>query len=202
MASDAAAPETPSITAAPCAPPSQPRLRRATAADADAVCAFGRQAFCDTFAHLYSKADLDHYLNESYTPAVFAAYVRNSLMALFVAEDKVGDAILGYSLAGPVVVPHAEAWPADGELRKLYVAQAAKGTGIAQALLALCVEWVRGGQCCASGPGHERARTYLSVWSENRRALAFYRRAGFAVVGEYLYEVGEARDLELIMRLE
>ena len=57
---------------------------------------------------------------------------------------------------------------------------------------------------------------YLGVWSENARAIAFYRKCGFDVVGKYLPEewAGFARDggaaqpaererldCELVMRL-
>ena len=194
------------------APPAHFTLRRATLADADAVCRFSRASFSATFGHLYSSADLATYLEESLSLSFFQGALTDSLRALWIAlTDEAGEAlVVGYALAGPVCVPHAAARPVDGELLKLYVAEAFKGRGVAQALLAPAVAWVRAGRCCADAvalaesfaPGGTPPCVYVGVWSENFRAIAFYSRTGCRVVGEYLYEVGGARDRELIMRLD
>lgn len=177
-------------------------VRRAAPCDAEAACAFGRARFIDTFGHLYSEADLTTYLAESYTVDVFAAWLADPLMCMWLAQDPAG-ALLGYALAGPPTVPHADVAPGDGELRKLYLCEAAKGSGIARALLGPAVAWVRAGGCASAGTPLPAggARAWLNVWSENSRAIRFYEREGFAVVGEFEYCVGEARDRELIMRL-
>ena len=221
------------------------RVRRAAPADAPAAAAFGRAAFSAAFGFLYAPEALARYLDAVYAPAAVAAWLRNPRMLLVLAEEAVGEAdagavadagaeadapaahtmtaappIVGFALAGPVEVPHSDARrAADGELRKLYVAEAATGRGVAQALLAPCVRWVREGRCRAADAdaadgtaGEEQpARVYLGVWSENARALAFYRKCGFAVVGEFVPEGwvemracdgGERRsDVELVMRL-
>lgn len=187
-------------------------LRAAVPSDAPRLCAFAASAFSTTFGACYKPADLESHLSSSYTPAIVAGWMSNPRMSLWIAESIRGDgadtaAILGYSLAGPVQVPAADAAPHDGELRKLYVSEAAKGHGVAQALLAPCVEWVRAGRCAPSPlpsplpDGLLPPRLYIGVWSENARAIAFYRKAGAEVVGRYEYIVGEARDLEFIMRM-
>jgi ribosomal protein S18 acetylase RimI-like enzyme len=177
-------------------------VRRAAPCDAEAACAFGRARFIDTFGHLYSEGDLATYLAESYTVDVFTAWLADPLMRMWLAHDATG-ALLGYALAGPPTVPHADVAPGDGELRKLYLCEAAKGSGVARALLGPAVAWVRAGGCAPAGTPLPAggARAWLNVWSENSRAIRFYEREGFAVVGEFEYCVGEARDRELIMRL-
>jgi ribosomal protein S18 acetylase RimI-like enzyme len=42
---------------------------------------------------------------------------------------------------------------------------------------------------------------HLGVWAGNERALAFYRKFGFEVVGSYHFKVGKTLDDERIMRL-
>ena len=186
-------------------------LRRATPADASAAAAFGRAAFTATFAHLYSAADLARYLDGIYTAPRFEAWARDPRMLVTLAEEQSGN-IVGWALAGPVELPHAEARPAvDGELRKLYVAEAVKGRGVARELLDASVDVLR--EPRRHSDDEAPPRVYLGVWSENARAISFYKKNGFVVVGSYVPEgwaglpldgapQGAARlDCELIMRL-
>lgn len=41
---------------------------------------------------------------------------------------------------------------------------------------------------------------YVSVFSENPRAIRFYQKYGFEKIGEYGFPVGDQVDLEWIMR--
>ena len=78
------------------------------------------------------------------------------------------------------------------ELHQLYVGETAKGTGVAAALIEWGIAWAR-----------ERASIlYLSVFGENRRAQAFYRRYGFADVGRNAFRVGNHIDEDRIWRLD
>ena len=43
---------------------------------------------------------------------------------------------------------------------------------------------------------------YLSVWENNARAQAFYRRYGFEHVGEHKFMVGNTADRDFIWRFD
>ena len=75
---------------------------------------------------------------------------------------------------------------------QLLDADIAKGTGIAAALMEWGIAWAR-----------ERASIlYLTVFTENHRAQAFYRRYGFYDVGRNEFRVGNHIDEDRIWRLD
>ena len=164
-------------------------VRRAALADAATLAELGTATFIDTFGHLYKPEDLQAFLDESHTPVAYAQVLANSHYALWIAEAD-GRAI-GYAQAGPCGLPHADARPADGELKRLYVRAGIQGGGIGRALMDAAMAWL-----LQDGP-----RTlWLSVWSENFGAQRFYARYGFEFAGEYEFIVGEQRDREFMYR--
>ena len=164
-------------------------VRRAALADAATLAELGTATFIDTFGHLYKPEDLQAFLDESHTPVAYAQVLANSHYALWIAEAD-GRAI-GYAQAGPCGLPHADARPADGELKRLYVRAGIQGGGIGRALMDAAMAWL-----LQDGP-----RTlWLSVWSENFGAQRFYARYGFEFAGEYEFIVGAQRDHEFMYR--
>ena len=166
-----------------------PVIRRATAADGEALARIGADTFVATFGHLYSAEDLAAFLAESHTPAAYARYLADRAYALWLLED--GDQVLGYALAGPANLPHPELRAGDGELKRLYVDAALQNGGWGAKLFAEALAWLE-----RDGP-----RTlWISVWSENHGAQRFYARHGFEKAGEYEFPVGNQRDREFIFR--
>ena len=111
-----------------------------------------------------------------------------------VSFDLVPGAITGFIKMGPIDFDLPEGQPLEDatELHQLYVGEAAKGTGIAAALTDWGIAWAR-----------DRASIlYLSVFTENPRAQAFYRRYGFVDVGRNAFRVGNHIDEDRIFRLD
>lgn len=170
-----------------------PELRVAGLADTDALVQLSRQTFTDTFGHLYPPEDLAAFLDESYTPAAWTALLNDSSLRTWVAEERSakGSELVGYALAGPCKLPHPEVAASAGELKRLYVSRSRIGSGLGRVLFEEALQWLE-----AQG----RKPVWISVYSENHRALKFYERWGFKQVGEYEYVVGRSRDRELILR--
>lgn len=151
---------------------------------------FGRESFCDTFAHLYKPDDLRYYLNKVYTPGSFMADLNTPGTEFRIAEHD--GRIIGYCKIGNVTVPLDPMPEKAVELRQLYIDKAFHGSGVAATLMAWALD-----RAHARGCEH----MYLSVYSENFRAQRFYARHGFKVVGEYKFMVGQQADDEFIMHL-
>lgn len=156
-------------------------IRPATTADLNAIDHVFRTSFCDTFAHLYASEDLDAFLGQ-FTCDAWRREMADPAYAFAVGEQD-GE-ILGYAKVGPNKLPHVSA-QGVAELKQLYLLRRAHGTGLARQLM----EWVlnearrRGAQ-----------RLALSVWENNHRAQAFYRRYGFEDRGPYDFMVGTQAD--------
>jgi ribosomal protein S18 acetylase RimI-like enzyme len=169
----------------------EPVIRRAGAADAEALAAIGVATFIETFGHLYPKSDLERYLAEAYSLSRTRADLDDPAKASWLAEAD-GE-VVGYATVGPCALPHPEVTADCGELKRIYVTRAWQGSGLAGRLFAECMAWL-----LRSGP---RA-VWLGVWSENHRAQRFYARHGFAKAGEYDFHVGDTIDREYILRRE
>jgi len=166
------------------------RIRLAAFADIDAVVELGRITFTETFGHLYPEADLEDFLDEAHDPEVYAWAINDDRHALWIADGEEGP--LAYALAGPCTLPHPEATPAEGELKRLYVRQGAQGGGLGQALLQTSLDWLQ--------QHHGPKPLWVGVWSENFGAQRLSGRHGFEKVGEYEFPVGQTRDREFILR--
>lgn len=164
-------------------------LRRATEADADVLQRLGTATFVETFGHLYPRDDLEVFLAEAYGLERTQRDLVHPEKATWLLEE--GGQAVGYALAGPCELPHAEVDPSDGELKRLYLLASHRGGGRGSRLLETSLAWLE-----QRGP-----RTlWIGVWSENLGAQRLYARHGFSLAGEYEFPVGKTRDRELILR--
>lgn len=172
-------------------PPSSsaPTIRRARLADTDVLAALGVQTFAETFQHLYSPEDFSAYVAEAYAPARIADDLADPSKAMWIVE--IDGLTVGYALAGPCSLPHADVTPACGELKRIYFTREAQGTGLGKTLFWTVMAWLQ-----SDGPRD----VWIGVWSENHRALRFYDQQGFEKAGEYGFPVGQTVDLEFILR--
>jgi GNAT superfamily N-acetyltransferase len=164
-------------------------IRRAGPSDAETLAAIGRGTFSEAFGHLYPPEDLTAFLAEAHSLARARADLADPAKAVWLVEAQ-GRAV-GYALAGPCKLPHAEVTPACGELDRIYILRGFQGGGTGSRLFAETLAWLE-----KDGP----RRLWIGVWSENHGAQRLYARHGFEVVGAYEFAVGRARDHEFIMR--
>lgn len=163
-------------------------LRLATPADAGRLAVFGARAFSDTFAADNDPADMALYLAEAFTPETVAGEIADPAATTILAE-RAGD-LVGYVR---VLADHPNAAVAGAcvaELSRLYASRAALGTGVGAALMRACLDE-------AARTGHDAI--WLGVWERNARAIAFYERWGFRVVGETTFTLGTDVQRDVVM---
>lgn len=161
--------------------------RDATSGDAAALERIFRSSFCDTFAHLYRREDLDAFLS-SFGTGDWQAQIADPAYAIRLAEVDGGP--VGYVKLGPMKLPIEVDRPAI-LLDQIYILTGYHGVGIAHALMDWAIEESR---------GRGADELYLTVYIDNHRARRFYDRYGFEPVGRYAFMVGNQADEDIIMR--
>ncbi|MDO8902714.1 MAG: GNAT family N-acetyltransferase [Phenylobacterium sp.] len=164
-------------------------IRRAGTGDIQTLTTLGRATFTETFGHLYPAQDLATFLSTAYGTDYLSAALADPDCALWLVE-KDGQAV-GHALAGPCDLPHPEVTQGAREVKRLYLSRTAQGGGLGARLFETVLDWLE-----RDGPQD----LWLGVWSDNHGAQRFYRRYGFAPVGEYGFAVGATVDREFIFR--
>jgi len=163
--------------------------RDAMPADGDALDTMAQAIWIETFAHGVSAEDAATYLAQAYGPNGKLLADLSSGAARFhlaLADGRV----VGYAKVNPPWLPDAE--PGALQLSQIYVSSDQHGAGVGKALL----DWA-----IATARAQGATALLLTVWEENRRAAAFYRKNGFEHVGDYAFAVGTQIDTDHIMRL-
>ncbi|MXP28964.1 GNAT family N-acetyltransferase [Porphyrobacter algicida] len=160
--------------------------RDAAINDADRIADLFVATFTEIFGHLYRPEDLASFLAD-HTARKFAAQMADPDYTIRLAELK--GALLGYAKLGPLRLP-VEAQKPAAELCQLYLLPSARGTGVADALM----DWT-----FAEARARGAETLYLSVFTENHRARAFYARQGFREIGPYAFMVGDHADEDIIL---
>ncbi|MEM7051516.1 MAG: GNAT family N-acetyltransferase [Acidobacteriota bacterium] len=166
-------------------------LRLATTSDVATLADLGARTFRDAFAADNDPDDLERYLATAFSPAQVARELADPGATFLLACDPGAERTpLGY-----VKLQAGGRYPCLGgrrpvELVRLYVESSAIGTGCGSALMAACLAEAR-------RQGFDRL--WLGVWEHNPRAIRFYERWHFEVVGDHEFLLGSDRQRDLLM---
>lgn len=156
--------------------------------EAEALGQLGYDSFVETFGPLYAPEDLALFAEQTYALDVVAAELADPAFRHLVAEDD--GRMVGYCKIG---FKRSLDYEPDNhrivELKQLYIFKSHHGTGIAQQLTNWAVEE-------AHAAGAEAL--LLSVYNDNPRGQAFYRKMGFEHVADTFFMVGNQRDDEYL----
>jgi len=165
-----------------------PSIRAATSADAEMLTELARRTFYDAFAPMNSSENMEAYISQNFTPQKFSAQLADPRATFLIAEIEVTPVAFAKLYDG--AVPDCVRDVAPIEIERFYVDQEFHGKGIAHTLMQACFDRAR-------QSGHKTA--YLGVWENNHRAIAFYRKCGFEVVGSHVFQMGDEAQNDLLM---
>jgi ribosomal protein S18 acetylase RimI-like enzyme len=172
--------------------PTAVRIRRATVADAEALAEIGARTFVETFAADNTPEDMRQFLESTWHPDLQRAEILDSGLDTLLACDATGT-LAGFAQVRVAHPPAGIDVRAPVELKRFYVDKPWHGQGLARTLMDASEQAAR-----ARG-GRE---FWLGVFQRNERALAFYRKCGFRVVGTQVFVVGTDPQNDYVMLRE
>jgi ribosomal protein S18 acetylase RimI-like enzyme len=170
------------------APASSIALRRASAADAARLAAFAATAFVDTFGPQNRAEDMAAYVAEAFGEAAQRAELTDPQCTVFLAERD-GE-IVGYAMLRDGPAPACVHDPSTIEIARLYAGQRWIGAGIGALLMQ---------RCLVEAAARSRRTIWLGVWERNVRAIGFYQRWHFTIVGSQPFQLGSDRQNDRVM---
>lgn len=166
-------------------------LRRATTADLAAFCEFSRRTFIATYEAFHTPERMARHVAQRLNDQRLAdelADPARTVLALTQDDMWIALAMLRGGHGQPDV-------PADRpvEVERFYVDREWHGRGIAAPLMSAAL-------AAARDNGHDAA--WLAVWEQNPRAVRFYEKSGFRIVGRHHYVFDGTPEDDHLMALD
>ena len=167
---------------------SLPMIRKANSSDARKLSQLAEATFREAFAAMNTAENVDHHCRTSYSEPIQAAELSRADMVTLLSESE--GSVSGFAQLRWKGAPVAVQAESPGEIQRFYVVAGWHGKGVARNLMDACIEEMR-------GRGSDVA--WLGVWEHNPRAIAFYKKCGFAEVGEHTFLLGNDPQRDIVM---
>lgn len=164
-------------------------IRKVNPSDLNALQKIGRQTFTETFMANNAAADMQAYIEESFSQDQVSAELRNSGSQFFFAE--VDDIVAGYLKLNRGNAQTEDFDPAALEIERIYVLKQYHGKKVGQQLFNTALEIAE---------ADHFDTLWLGVWEKNERAIAFYRKNGFVEFDQHVFMLGNDRQIDILMK--
>ena len=151
---------------------------RATINDAELLADLGRKTFIESHGHSASKDDIDNYVNQNYTDEVFQEELSavENIYHIIYYEGK----LVGFT---KIILNHPTAnidTKNVTKLERIYLLKEFYHLKLGMELMNFNIELSK---------SNNQAGMWLYVWTENKRALNFYKKNGFEIIGSHDFKI-------------
>ena len=151
---------------------------KATPTDVALLAELGSQTFIESHGHCASKEDVEAYMNTNYSLAACEQELneqKNIYHFIYYNNKPAGYSKIILNSAAPAV-----AATNITKLDRIYVLQKFYNMKLGLALLNFNIELSK---------NNNQSGMWLYTWIENERAVNFYKKAGFSIIGSYDFRV-------------
>lgn len=167
------------------------QIRPAQAADAELLARLGSQTFLESYAEFNTKKDMDEYVAAHFKPELIQSLLSREDLFCFIAWC--GEEAIGYLQLSPATVPNELKEKQPLEIERIYVVKAWHDRKVGAALMRFSIQLAK---------ERNYDSLWLGVWEKNNRAIAFYTRWGFEIIGVKTFMLGNDLQDDHLMWLE
>lgn len=171
--------------------PNRVQIRLAGPGDARLLAEIGRVSFEAAFGADNTPENMASYLQSAFSEEIQARELAQPGSTFLIAESEDGAAGYARLQAGPA--PTCITGWRPVELVRFYLMPEWIGSGLAGRLMQACLETAWGG-------GYDVV--WLGVWQKKPRAIHFYQKWGFVIVGEHTFQLGDDHQTDWLMQCE
>lgn len=158
-------------------------IRQATVSDAPLILEIGIPALLQSHGHSAPAADMNAYIASKFTEAALAEELSdpNNIFHILYCNGQAA----GYS---KIIFnqPHAAVEEKEvTKLERLYFLDTFYGKGLGAMLFDFIIDLAK---------AQDQQGIWLQVWTENKRAVAFYKKSGFTVKAETFFKISETHS--------
>lgn len=163
--------------------------RKVTSEDVEQLQKISRKTFYETFAGSNTEADMQKYLDESFSKIKLITELINPNSEFYFAI--LDNEIIGYLKinfgASQTELKEEKAL----EIERIYVLQKFHGQKIGQILYEKAIEIAQ---------QKKSEYVWLGVWEENPRAISFYKKNGFVEFDKHIFRLGDDEQVDIMMK--
>jgi len=163
------------------------QVRVATVEDADDIAALAARTFALACPDHTPAEAIEKHIRTELNADRFRDHMDT---AQFLVADAPGGGVCGYAMLLAHPAPIETDWRNPMELRRIYVDASELGSGLAGALMQESLQ-------VANRDGHDWI--WLGTNEENLRAIRFYEKAGFRVVGNRTLRVADSVECDYVL---
>jgi len=165
-------------------------FRQCTPLDVDELREIAYKTYDDTFRHLNTPENMQAYLDMAFERGKLKAELENSNSSFYFLY--LNGVLVGYLKLneGPSQTDLKD--PDSLEIERIYVVRSCQGQGLGKYLIREALE---------IGRRKGKHNAWLGVWEKNEKAIAFYKRMGFRVIGTHEFVMGDDHQTDLLMQL-
>lgn len=163
-------------------------IRKATLEDAERIAGLSAEVFLESYRYPHEQEEMTLYLEEKFNKETISEELQDKNIIYFVT---VTDTIVGFVK----VNMNKWTWRFKGrltfEVERLYIQKDMLGKKIGSRLMTTALE-------AAQKRGFRIL--WLTVWENNKKAIAFHQRVSFSIIGDGLFTLGTTQRTYLAMQ--
>jgi diamine N-acetyltransferase len=166
-------------------------IRTAISEDYQLLADLGRRAFYEAFGDNSAPEDMQAYLDLSFNPERIKIQLSDPSCTYFIGSYS-GEPV-GYAKIVKDYCPPQLNDTTCVQLERIYALKAYIGKKVGKTLMEECMNFAK---------QNNYKHMWLGVWQENHKAIEFYKRWGFKVIGIKQFVIGKEVNDDYVMAAE